>query len=48
VLISGTSLGSGSIRMLILVVGKQSVAGKLNEALFDDDNEERTPLQIKL
>jgi hypothetical protein len=31
-------LTSGFVKMLVLVVGKQSAAGKLNEQIFDDDN----------
>jgi hypothetical protein len=38
-LISGTSLTSGFIKMLVLVVGKESTAGKLNEQIFDENNE---------
>jgi hypothetical protein len=30
--------------MLVLVVGKNSAAGKLNEQIFDDNNDEKTPL----
>lgn len=34
--------------MLVLVVGKDSAAGKLNEQIFDEANEQETPLEIKL
>jgi hypothetical protein len=30
--------------MLVLAVGSESAAGKLNEQIFDDDNDEQTPL----
>lgn len=44
ILISGTSLTSGFVKMLVLVVGKESSAGKLNEQIFDENNDEETPL----
>lgn len=34
--------------MLVLVVGKDSAAGKLNEQIFDEANEQETPLELKL
>lgn len=48
ILISGTNLTSGFVKMLVLVVGKDSAAGKLNEQIFDEANEQETPLEIKL
>lgn len=47
-MISGTTVQSGSGKMLVVAVGESSVSGKIRKAVYDEEEGEDSPLFVKL